>query len=51
MSILFFILLAIEVAEIFDIVYCPRVTNTLYGGWICLLIPAEWGEIPSPENC
>jgi hypothetical protein len=51
MSSLFFILRIIEVDEILDIVYRLRVTNTLFGGWICLLIPAEWGEILSPKHC
>jgi hypothetical protein len=51
MSSLFFILLIIEVAEILDIVYRLSVTNALFGGWICLLIPAKWGEIPSLKHC
>ena len=51
MSCLFFILLRIEVAEILDIVYSLRETNTLFGGWICLLIPAERGKIPSLKHC
>ena len=51
MSSSFFLLLVIEVTEILDIVYRLRVTNTLLGGWISLLIPAEWGEFPSPKHC
>jgi hypothetical protein len=49
MSSLFFILVIREVAEILDIVYRLGVTNTRFRGWVCLLISAEWREIPSPK--